>query len=141
MWLICNGKVPKPWAVTGSFKITDWSGNTVELPTTAAFSLFFSLLSMLKAAVEFNIIRVHIENVKDCVKFSQFLVIVSDFMPFFAVSTFFRIASICLFTTYFNTYGFIPVFLFWIANLFIGYRRFAKKYFFSIFWKLVSAFW
>ena len=123
LWLICNGKVPKPWVVTGSFSFTDWSGNTVELPTTAAFSLFFSALSMLKAAVEFNIIRVHIENIKDCSKFSKFLVIVSDYMPYFAVSTYFRIGSIILFTTYLNTYGLLPVFLFWMSNLIIGYRR------------------
>ena len=61
MWLILNGKIPVPWHDSGRLSLTDWYGNQVHLPTTAAISLVFSVMSMVKAAIEFNIIRVHIQ--------------------------------------------------------------------------------
>jgi len=56
-----NGKTPRPWDVTGHVTMSDWHDNQILLPTTAAFSLLFSFLSVIKALVDFNIMRVHIE--------------------------------------------------------------------------------
>ena len=64
--MIVTGKVPKPWNVVDSVTITDiLTGNTVTLPTTGAVSIAFSVISILKAAVEFNIIHVHIGSLID----------------------------------------------------------------------------
>ena len=61
VWLILNGKIPKPWHAYGQITLIDWYGNELALPTTAVISLAFSILSMMKALIEFNIIRVHIQ--------------------------------------------------------------------------------
>ena len=57
-----NGKIPKPWDLeSGGLVLKDWHGNAVYLPTVSGISLLFSIMSMIKAAIEFNIIRVHIQ--------------------------------------------------------------------------------
>ena len=57
-----NGKIPKPWMEDSEgLKLTDWNQNVIFLPTISGISLLFSVLSMIKAVIEFNIIRVHIE--------------------------------------------------------------------------------
>jgi hypothetical protein len=62
VWLILNGKIPKPWSEDNDgLKLTDWHGNVLYLPTVSGISIVFSIMSMVKAAIEFNIIRVHIE--------------------------------------------------------------------------------
>ncbi len=73
--------------------------------------------------MEFNIIRMHVENVKTCEKMWQFLVKVAEHLPFYACSLYFRLTSIALFLTYLNEFGFLPIVLFWIANLIIGYMK------------------
>ena len=62
-----NGKIPKPWMEDSEgLKLTDWNQNVIFLPTISGISLLFSILSMIKAVIEFNIIRVHIEvNIKN----------------------------------------------------------------------------
>lgn len=66
LWLILNGKIGKPWEMTGYLNHLDWQGNAIYFPTTALISLIFSVLSMVKAAVEFNIIGVHIRVWRIC---------------------------------------------------------------------------
>jgi hypothetical protein len=57
-----NGKIPKPWTDESlGLAIKDWHGNVIYLPTVSSISIAFSIMSMVKAAIEFNIIRVHIE--------------------------------------------------------------------------------
>ena len=57
-----NGKIPKPWNLEiGGLVLTDWHGNEIHLPTVSGISMLFSIMSMIKAAIEFNIIRVHIQ--------------------------------------------------------------------------------
>ena len=55
-----TGLIPLPWEQSDSINIRDAYGNPVYIPTTTVFSLAFSLLSMIKAIVYFNIVRIHI---------------------------------------------------------------------------------
>ena len=59
MWLILTGKIDVPWAPNW-YQFKDWNGNPIYIPTTACFSLCFSVLAMIKAVVYFNIARVHV---------------------------------------------------------------------------------
>ena len=59
-----NGKIPRPWDSTNQLTLTDWHGNTVEIAATAAISMIFSVISVIKAVVEFNIFRVHIQVIE-----------------------------------------------------------------------------
>ena len=60
MYLVTTGQIPLPWEQNDSINITDAYGNPVYIPTTTVFSLAFSLLSMTKAIVYFNIARIHV---------------------------------------------------------------------------------
>ena len=55
-----TGLIPLPWEQNDSINIRDAYGNPVYIPTTTVFSLAFSLLSMIKAIVYFNIVRIHV---------------------------------------------------------------------------------
>ena len=60
MYLILTGRIPLPWKQNAVIQIKDFNGNVIPFPTTAAFSLCFSALSMMKAVVNINILRVHV---------------------------------------------------------------------------------
>jgi len=49
-----------------AFNLTDWYGNTIYMPITASATLIFSVISIIKAAAELNIIRVHVQDVNNC---------------------------------------------------------------------------
>ena len=49
---------------------------------------------------------------------------VVDHLPFLTTAGYFRIAASVLFITYLGTFGFIPIGVFWISLLFIGYKKF-----------------
>ena len=59
VWLILTGKIDYPWAPNW-YQFKDWNGNSLYVPTTACFSLIFSVLAMIKAVIHFNIARVHV---------------------------------------------------------------------------------
>ena len=59
MWLILTGRIDYPWEPNW-YQFQDWNGNPINVPTTACFSLCFSVLAMLKAVIYFNIARVHV---------------------------------------------------------------------------------
>ena len=59
MWLILTGRIDYPWEPNW-YQFKDWNGNPINVPTTACFSLCFSVLAMIKAVVYFNIARVHV---------------------------------------------------------------------------------
>ena len=50
-----------------------------------------------------------------------------DHLPFLSVASFFRIASLALLLTYFNSFGFIPIAIYWIGTLIIGYTRLVDR--------------
>ena len=60
MYLVITGQIPLPWEENATLKIKDLNGNLVYIPTTTVFSLAFSLFSMIKAIVYFNIARIHV---------------------------------------------------------------------------------
>ena len=57
--MILTGKIDYPWAPNW-YQFKDWNGNSIYVPTTACFSLIFSVLAMIKAVIHFNIARVHV---------------------------------------------------------------------------------
>lgn len=124
MWLILNGKIARPWEQVGSLTVRDWHGNELHLPTTAAISLTFSLASIAKAIIDFNIIRVHIEDVSSARKVLQSVELILSHLPFLASAAFFRVATVIVLLTYVNAFAFLPVAIFWFCCLAIGYRRF-----------------
>ncbi len=122
--LILNGKIPKPWEDVGQVTIRDYYGNPLTLPTTAMISLAFSIASMLKSVVEFNIIRVHIQDLVSGERILLFIEKVCDHLPFLLSATVFRISAATIFVTYIHSYSAAPFALFWISNLAIGYYQF-----------------
>ena len=60
MYLVITGLIPVPWEENATLKIKDLNGNLLYIPTTTVFSLTFSLFSMIKAIVYFNIARIHV---------------------------------------------------------------------------------
>ena len=123
--MIVSGKIPKPWETAGTVQITDYlTGNTVTLPTSGAISIVFSIISLLKAAIEFNVFHVHIDSITDSKKFFEFIQIVFDHIAFLTTSSLFRIVSVLLSVTYFGTFGLIPPAVFWIVHLIIGYKKY-----------------
>ena len=68
MWLILTGRLDYPWEPNW-YQFKDWNGNPINVPTTACFSLCFSVLAMIKAVVYFNIARVHVSvSMKNTIK-------------------------------------------------------------------------
>ena len=60
MYLVITGQIPLPWEENATLRIKDLYGNDIYIPTTTVFSLTFSLFSMIKAIVYFNIARIHV---------------------------------------------------------------------------------
>ena len=60
MYLVITGTIPLPWEKNAYIHLTDLYGNDIYIPTTTVFSLAFSLFSMIKAIVYFNIARIHV---------------------------------------------------------------------------------
>ena len=127
LWLIATGKVPKPWNTTATVQITDiLTGNTLTLPTTGAISIIFSMISILKAAIEFNVFNVHMDYITNSEMFFQFIRIICDHITFLISSSFFRIASIVMAITYLGSFAFVPIAIFWIVHLIIGYKWYVE---------------
>ena len=127
--MISTGKVPKPWNTVGTVQITDaLTGNVLTLPTTGAVSIAFSIISILKAAIEFNVYHVHIDSITDSRKFCDFIRTICDHIAFLTTSTCFRIASIVMAITYLGTFGSVPIAIFWIVHLIIGYKKYVEYF-------------
>ena len=67
---------------------------------------------------------VHIDNITNAKKYMSFVRKVVDHLPFLTTAGYFRIAASVLFITYLGTFGFVPIGVFWISLLFIGYKKF-----------------
>ena len=90
------------------------------MPFTASLCITFSVISIMKAVMEFNVTRVHFETPKLWSDFFKNLPIYFDMMPFLAAGAFFRIASIIFIMTYLQVLGLVPIIIFLIANIVIN---------------------
>ena len=126
--MILNGKIPKPWYVTGTFTYTDWGGNIHKLPTFTLVSLIFSIFSMLKSLVAFNIINIHISGVNDFSRFTRLILHITDLLAYFMSTALFRIWSIALFFSYLKEFGCIPILIFWVINVIYGYSKYVISF-------------
>ena len=118
------GIIPKPWTDFGTSCFSDTKGNTFCLPQTSMFSMIFSVLSMFKALIEFNIINVHVSNINGFYKIKWVFLSIMDHLTFFVATAMFRIMTLVLLLTYLGIFaGFIPILSFLIVNLIYGYYK------------------
>ena len=118
------GIIPKPWTDFRTARFSDTKGNTFFLPETSMFSMIFSVLSMFKALIEFNIINVHVSNINGFYKIKWLLLSFMDHLTYFATTAMFRIMTLVLLFTYLKEIaGFIPIVIFMMANLVYGYYK------------------
>lgn len=54
-----TGIIPRPWIDSDIFHLTDRYGNEISLPTSAVWSLLFSVISMVKTMIYLNTICIH----------------------------------------------------------------------------------
>lgn len=119
-----SGKVPFPWDKKQKVDIIDSAGNKLSLPASTSISLVLSLIHMIKTIVNLNIFRVHIDEIKNTSDVIELGRHVSLHLPFFAVSTFFRLVSIPLMICYMNNYlGSLPICIFFFFNIVIGIQH------------------
>ena len=52
--MILSGKLEYPWKEYW-YQFKDWHGNPVYVPATVSFTMFFSIFTMIKAVIYFNI--------------------------------------------------------------------------------------
>ena len=68
--------------------------------------------------------QIFFQAVTNANQFWDFMVKVCDHLPFLAATSFFRISAITLCLTYINIWAILPIALYWISNLFVGYRKY-----------------
>ena len=149
--MIFTGIVKSPFE-TGWFFIVDGYGNLVTLPTVSAFSLVFSVLNMIKTLISLNIVHIHVEvnidiimslfnelksalrifstytesilqRISDCKSLRKLVLLSLDHLPYFVSTTAFRLLSIIICITYLNIWTAIPLGIFWMTSLVMGYSR------------------
>ena len=149
--MIFTGIVKSPFE-TGWFFIVDGYGNLVTLPTVSAFSLVFSVLNMIKTLISLNIVHIHVEvniamimsllhclksalsifskytesilqRISDCKSLRKLVLLSLDHLPYFVSTTAFRLLSIIICITYLNIWTIIPLGIFWMTSLVMGYSR------------------
>ena len=124
MYLMMNGIIPKPWTDFRTTSFSDTKGNTFLLPQTSMIAIIFSLLSMFKALIEFNIVNVHVSDINEFYKLKWLLLSFMDHLTYFATTAVFRIMALVLLFTYLGTFaGFIPIVIFMLVNLVYGYYK------------------
>jgi hypothetical protein len=57
VWLVLNGVISLEWSKISTISFTDWEGNHIYLPFTSSLCITFSVISILKAVLEFNVTR------------------------------------------------------------------------------------
>ncbi len=124
VWLVLNGLVDLDWNAVSSLTFTDWEGNTIYLPFTSSLCIVFSVISILKATMEFNVMRMHVAEVSSWSKSFTCFRLYTNHVAFLASAAFFRCASIIAIVTYLNTYGLLPILIFWILSFVINQRLF-----------------
>ena len=122
VWLVLNGVLDLGWDNLSSWTITDLEGNTISLQFTATLCIIFSVISILKSVVNFNVAKIHDSTLKSLSwsGLAKSLPIYLDFVPYLASGAFFRIASVISILAFFNVMGLIPIVLFLIANFIIN---------------------
>ena len=96
------------------FGVTDAYGNELSIPKCTAIALFTSGLSMLKACVDVNIMRIHLDEGVDL---SSVAAKGLAYLPFFIVTGLFRLSALSIIMTYANSATVVIVGFVLIANV------------------------
>lgn len=119
-WLIMTGKLPGPFDVKYVL-LKDFQGNGVEFPKLTAITLLISGLAILKTCVDLNIVRIHLQEGCKFVKLARRAIV---FLPYFMISTIFRLYSISLLMAYAKMWILLPaVSIAFLLNLIYGSKR------------------
>ena len=84
LWLVLNGIIVIDWNQLVQLSFEDAQGNQIFLPYTASLCIMFSVVSILKAILEFNVSRMHVPAMKSWSTFLISLPVYLDFLPFLA---------------------------------------------------------
>ena len=113
------GKMPAPFDIE-SFDLIDAYGNELNIPKCTAIALFTSSLSILKASVDINMMRIHLNEGAPLGSLGAKAFI---YMPFFVATGLFRLSALSLILTYLNYWTVIIVATIIVANLVYGYKK------------------
>ncbi len=71
---------------------------------------------------QFCFIYFSFQGINTSKKCWDFCKIVFDHLPFLSTASFFRISVMAMLITYLNLFGFVPIGIYWIGTLVIGYK-------------------
>ena len=115
-----TGKLSGPFDVD-YLSLKDFQGNELLLPKMTAVTLFISGLAILKTTVDMNLVRIHLQEGHKFVQLAKYSIV---FLPFFMVSTFFRLSSISILLTYASVWILFPaITMSFLVNLVYGIKR------------------
>ena len=60
--------------------------------------------------------------------FGGLMIKICDHLPYLAATACFRICAITICLVYVNAWSVIPIAMYWMSNLFIGYRKYVTEY-------------
>ena len=127
VWMMLNGVMDARLKEFSCITVSDWEGNSVCVPIVSSLTLLFSILSILKATIDLNIIRVHTQSITTLAKGVDFACITIDHLPFLSVAAAFRIASVVLCILYLSSFGLIPVIGFLVALIILGHVTYSRR--------------
>ena len=84
LWLVLNGIIVIDWNRLVQLSFEDAQGNQIFLPYMASSCIMFSVVSILKVILEFNVSRMHVPAMKSWSTFLISLPVYLDFLPFLA---------------------------------------------------------
>ena len=76
---------------------------------------------------EFNLVQVHLDEIVDLKHLFKFVGCCMCHVPFLLTGTYFRLSFAVLSAAYLDKLGLIPILIFWIANVAIGYKLFDRS--------------
>ena len=83
-------------------------------------SNYNNICRIIKTTWDIN--ALNLERVKDVETLFNYYLFGFDFLPFNISVTFFRVWSVIFLVTYLNSWGFIPIAVFWLANVMISQK-------------------
>ena len=117
-WLMMKGVLDIPWRLTDDM-------NRLETQITI-WTLFFSFVEFFQCAIGINIFNVHFGQLRSLISCKRYVNLVAGHFPFFCHAICFRVITFAFLFIYLDTKAFIPIFLIWLCNIFIGYATVTK---------------
>ena len=118
LWMISRGILTLPWNQSlSSSCIEDSLGRIACLPSIPMLSLLFSLLSILKSAMDMNIVPYVRSSLNSAAKSRVCYHFVLCFFPFFLCNVLYRLPAYAFIITYIDYWSFIPASILYVLHL------------------------